>query len=102
MDQNQAKDPVQNQSLTRRVIEALGTRQQVADLITKSAGFRVTRQAISKWHAQGALPFQSADLYARILASAARRISFDVTKNDLLEEVEVPANRMPKATQVAT
>ncbi len=92
---------INDRSVTQKVIDHLGTRQQVANLITRRAGFRVTRQAISKWYAQGALPFQSADLYASILSKAARTKHFEVTKDQLLDEVEVPDNRMPHATHVA-
>lgn len=74
----------------------LGTRDAVAELVTRRAGFRVSRQAVSKWFIAGALPFMSADLYAGILSRAARAKGFEVTKLDLLGEVEVPDARLPR------
>ena len=82
-------------TLTQRVLDQLGTRTEVAELITRRVGFRITRQAITKWYNNGALPFTTADLYARILSAEARKQSFDVTKEQLLDEVQVPDNRMP-------
>jgi hypothetical protein len=87
---------LEKRTLTQRVLDHLGTRTAVAELIEARAGFRITRQAIGKWYDNGALPFQGADLYARILSYEARKQSFDVTKDDLLREVQVPAHRMPK------
>jgi len=95
------QDTADNRTLTQRVISAIGTHKEVAELITTKVGYRITRQAITKWYAQGALPFQGADTYAGILSRAARAKSFDVTKDDLLDEVQVPADRMPRATPVA-
>ncbi len=88
-------------SITQRVLSHLGTRDAVAILVTKRAGFRVSRQAVSKWYIAGSLPFMSADLYAGILSRAARARGFDVTKDDLLGDVEVPSNRLPPAHTVA-
>jgi len=89
------QDTVDVRTLTQRVIDQLGTRTEVAALITSRVGFRITRQAITKWYNNGALPFTSADLYARILSFEARKQSFDVTKEQLLDEVQVPDNRIP-------
>lgn len=83
-------------TLTQKVLDHLGTRTDVAKLMTDRTGFRLTRQAIGKWYANGALPFQNADLYARILSHASRKRSFDVTKDDLLREVKVPHDRVPR------
>ncbi len=96
MDQENRQDSSDDRTLTQRVLDQLGTRTEVAALVTQRAGFRITRQAITKWYNNGALPFTSADLYARILSAEARKQSFDCTKNDLLDEVEVPSNRMPQ------
>lgn len=85
-------------TLTQKVLDHLGTRTDVAKLMTERTGFRLTRQAISKWYSNGALPFQNADLYARILSHASRKRSFDVTKDDLLREVNVPHDRVPRQT----
>ena len=52
-------------------------------------------------HYNRALPFTSADLYARILSHEARKQSFDVTKEQLLDEVQVPDNRMPLNSRTA-
>lgn len=95
------QDKDDHRTLTQRVLDQLGTRTDVAKMVSKKTGFRITRQAIAKWYAQGAVPFQSADLYAGILSRAAQRMSFDVTKTDLLDEVQVPQDRMPRATAVA-
>lgn len=83
-------------TLTQKVLDHLGTRTDVAKLMTSRVGFRLTRQAIGKWYANGALPFQNADLYARILSHASRKRGFDVTKDDLLQEVNVPTDRIPR------
>ena len=88
-------------TLTQRVLDQIGTRTEVANLITKRVGFRITRQAVTKWYNNGALPFTTADLYARILSAEARKQSFDVTKEQLLDEVQVPTNRMPLNTRTA-
>ncbi len=88
-------------TITQKTLDQLGTRTDVAALVTKKTGFRITRQAVAKWYANGALPFQGADLYAGILSRAARAQSFDVTKDDLLNEVQVPRDRMPRATRIA-
>ena len=93
---SETETQIDARTLTQKVLDQLGTRTQVAALVTRRAGFRITRQAITKWYNNGALPFTSADLYARILAVEARKQSFDVTKEQLLDEVEVPANRMPQ------
>lgn len=95
------QDIADDRTLTQRVIDQLGTRTEVADLVTTRAGFRITRQAITKWYNNGALPFTSADLYARILAHEARKQSFDVTKEQLLDEVQVPDNRLPQNKRIA-
>jgi len=95
------QDTADNRTLTQRVIDQLGTRTEVAELVTGRAGFRITRQAITKWYNNGALPFTSADLYARILAHEARKQSFDVTKEQLLDEVQVPDNRLPQNKRIA-
>jgi hypothetical protein len=93
---NYEQDTADTRTLTQRVIDQLGTRTEVAELISARAGFRITRQAITKWYNAGALPFTSADLYARILAHEARKQSFDCTKEMLLDEVQVPDNRLPE------
>ncbi len=97
MEQAKEQDGLDTRTLTQRVIDQLGTRTEVAALISERAGFRITRQAVTKWYDKGALPFTSADLYARILSHAARKQSFDVTKEQLLDEVQVPSNRLPIA-----
>jgi len=84
-------------TLTQKVLDHLGTREDVAKLVTKRAGFSVSRQAVGKWHKAGALPFLSADLYAGILSRAARAKGFDVMKDDLLGEVNVPDDRVPRS-----
>lgn len=95
------QDIADTRTLTQRVIDQLGTRTEVAALVTQRAGFRITRQAITKWYNNGALPFTSADLYARILSHEARKQSFDVTKDQLLDEVQVPDNRIPENKRIA-
>lgn len=95
MDPQNTNTQHDDRTLTQRVIDQLGTRTEVAALVSRRAGFRITRQAITKWYRNGALPFTSADLYARILAVEARKQSFEVTKEQLLDEVQVPSNRMP-------
>lgn len=97
MNQHPMQDTDDRRTLTQRVIDQLGTRTEVAAMVTARAGFRITRQAVTKWYDKGALPFTSADLYARILSHEARKQSFDVTKEQLLDEVQVPDNRMPKS-----
>lgn len=88
-------------TLTQRVIDQLGSRTAVAALVSKRAGFRITRQAVTKWYNNGCLPFTSADLYARILSHEARKQSFECSKEQLLDEVQVPDNRMPLSTRTA-
>jgi len=100
MEQNE-QDGNDNRTLTQRVLDQLGTRTEVAALITERVGFRITRQAVTKWYNKGALPFTSADLYARILAHEARKQSFDCTKEQLLDEVQVPDNRIPTKLRTA-
>lgn len=95
------QDIADDRTLTQRVIDQLGTRTKVADIVTQRAGFRITRQAITKWYNNGALPFTSADLYARILSHEARKQSFEVTKEQLLDEVQVPDNRLPQNKRIA-
>ena len=95
------QDIQDDRTLTQRVIDQLGTRTEVAALVTSRAGFRITRQAITKWYNNGSLPFTSADLYARILAHEARKQSFEVTKEQLLDEVQVPDNRIPENKRIA-
>jgi len=90
------QDSADNRTLTMRVIDALGTRAEVAKLIETRLGWQFTRQAIYKWYENGHVPLQGADQYARILAHEARKISFDVTKEELLADVQVPQRRMPK------
>lgn len=89
-------DNEDNRSLTQKVLDHIGTRTDVAKLITDRTGFRLTRQAIGKWYSNASLPFQNADLYARILSHESRKRGFDVTKEDLLKEVTVPLDRMPR------
>ena len=99
--QSEQQDTEDLRTLTQRVLDQLGTRTEVAAIVTQRAGFRITRQAITKWYNNGALPFTSADLYARILSHEARKQSFDVTKEQLLDEVQVPDNRMPLPARTA-
>ncbi len=95
MDPQNQGEQNDDRTLTQRVIDVLGTRTDVAALVSRRAGFRITRQAVTKWYNNAALPFTSADLYARILAVEARKLGFDVVKEQLLDEVQVPSNRMP-------
>jgi hypothetical protein len=80
---------------TQRAIAAIGTRQDVADYISRRLGWRVTRQAVDKWYQRGALPFQMADRYAALVAKRAQQKGHQVTKDELLGEVIVPADRLP-------
>ena len=98
---DEQQDTGDERTLTQRVLDQLGTRTHVAAIVSKRVGFRITRQAITKWYRNGALPFTSADLYARVLAHEARKQSFDVTKEQLLNEVQVPDNRLPLKHRVA-
>jgi hypothetical protein len=75
---------------TQQAIAAIGTRQDVADYISRRLGWRVTRQAVDKWYQRGALPFQMAEVYAGMISKRAKQLGHDVTKDELLGDVIVP------------
>jgi hypothetical protein len=82
-------------SKTQRAIAAIGTRQDVADYISRRLGWNISRQAIDKWYQRGSLPFQMADRYAVLIAKRAKQKGHDVTADELLGEVIVPTHRLP-------
>jgi len=82
---------------TQRVIDALGGPTPITRLIERTLGYRISRQAINVWYAQGHLPFMTHAPYAKLLVREAKRVGLTprVTLGDLLAEVPVPHDRLP-------
>lgn len=86
----------QTRTKTQQTLDALGTNREVAEYLSRRLGWTITRQAVNKWHRRGYLPFQMADRYATLISARARRLGFEVSRDELLAEVIVPDHRLPE------